>query len=84
MTFLFAGIIFDVAQVLGLILVFFCYLGGVNTSGGKASLLISLTLLKGLGLRLISRRGGMRLSLIFVLGSFVAVLPIGIFFVFFD
>ena len=85
MTFLFAGITLDVTQVLGFILVLFCYLGNINPSGWKASLPISLMLLGDLALRLISGREVMGLSLFFVLvGSIIAVLPIGILLVLFD
>ena len=71
-TFLLAGIILDMAQVLGLILVFLYYLGGVDFNGWGTSLSISLTLLGSLGRRLISGRRG------------IAVLPIDVFFVLLD
>ena len=85
MTFLFVGITLDVAQILGFIIVFLCYLSGVDPIGWRVSLSIPLMLLGGLGLRLITRKGVMRLSLFLALfGSLVAMLPIGIFLGFFD
>ena len=85
MIFLFVDVTLDVAQVLGLILVFFCYLGNVDPSSWRASLSISLTLFEGLGLRLINGREVVGLSLFFVfVESFIIVLPIGVFFVLFD
>ena len=84
MTFLLAGITLNVAQVLGFIFVFLCCLGGVDPSGWRTSSSIFLLLFGGLGRRLISGRRSTRLSFVFVLGNLVAVLPIGIFFVFFD
>ena len=84
MTFLLVGITLDVAQVLGLIFIFVHYLDGVDLSGWGFSSSISLTLLGDLGRRLISRRGGMGLSLVFTFRDLVTVLPIGVFFVFLD
>ena len=72
------------AQVLSLVLIFFCYIGDVNFSGWKAFLSIFLMLLGNLGLKLISGRGGIRFNLVFILGNLIVVLPIGVFFVFFD
>ena len=83
MTFLFAGIRLNVAQVFDLVLVLFCYLGGIEPSGWKAFSSI-LTLLGGLGLRLISGKKGMGFNFIFVLRCLIAVLLIGVFLVFFD
>ena len=86
MTFLLAGVTLDVAQVLSLDLILFCYLSGIDPSGW-ITLPNSMTLvfLEGLGLRLISKRRQMRLSLFFVLiGSLIAMLPIGVVLVFFD
>ena len=83
--FQFVGITFNVAQVLSFILVIFCYLDGINPSDWKTSSMTSLTLFGGLDLRLISKRGVMRLSLFFIFArSFIAVLPMSVFLVFFD
>ena len=85
MTFLFAGITLDVTHVLDLILVFLCYLDAIDRKGWRASLPTFLTLFPGLGLRLISGRGVMGLSLFFVFArSFITVLLIGVFLVLFD
>ena len=68
-TFLLAGVVFNMAQVLGLVLIFFRYFSGIDLSGWTF-LSFSLTLLGigGLNLRLISkRRRIMRLSLFFIL-----------------
>ena len=88
-TFLLADVILNIAQVLSFVLIFFCYLGGVNLSSWITSpLLFSLTFLgvEGLGLRLISRRRWIvGLSLFFVLvGSLVTLLPIDIILVLLD
>ncbi len=85
MTLLVAGIALDMAQVLGRpVLVLLCYLGGIDPGGWMtpiASPTTSLVFLEGLGLRLISRRRGLELSL--VLGSLIAGLSIGVLLVFF-
>ena len=62
-TFLFVGVALDMAYVLGFVLVFLHYLGGIDPSGGRASLLTFLIFCKSLGLRLISKREVMGLSL---------------------
>ena len=81
----FVGITLNVVQVLSLIPVFLCYLGGINPSGWRASLPIVLILYGGLGLKLISGRGTVRLSFFFVFtGSLIVRLLIGIFLVFLD
>ena len=89
MTFLFTGVALDMAQVLGLVLIFLYNLGGINPNSWVISLLsFFLTFLGvgGLGLRLISRRRWIvRLSFFFVpVKSLVMLLPIGIIFFFFD
>ena len=82
---MFASITLNVAQVLGLILVLLYYLDGIKLSSWMASLPIFLTLFGGLGLRLISGRGVMGLSLLLIfVESLIAVLPIGIFLIFLD
>ena len=83
MSLLLAGIILDMAQVLGLILIFFGHLGSIHSSGWMISSITSMTFVffRNLGLRLIiSRWGVMGLSFIFVL---VSIFPISIIFVFF-
>ena len=85
MIFLFVGITLDVGQVFSLILIPLCYLGGVDPGDWRGSLSIFLTFLGGLGLRLISGREVMGLSLLFIyVGSLIAVLPIDIFLVLFN
>ena len=86
MTFLSIGITVDVAHVLGLILVFLCYFDGIDPGSlKKASPPIFLIFFGGLGLRLISGKRVMRLSLFFVLAeSLIAILLIGMFLVLFD
>ncbi len=85
MVFLLIHIALDVAQVLGLILVLFCYLSGIDLNDLMASSLAFMTLFGDLGLRLISRRGIMRLTLVLVLvRNFIPVLPIGVIFIFHD
>ncbi len=82
MAFLLISVAFDTAQVLGLILIIFYYLSAIDPSGWMTSLITALVLLRGLDLRLISRRGIVGLSHVFVLvGSFIAGLPIGILFI---
>ncbi len=83
MTFLMAGVVLDMAQVLGR-LVFFRYLGSVDPSGWMASPTTVLVFLGGLDLRLISGGGAtVGLSLVFVLGGLILGLPVGILLVFF-
>ena len=78
-TLLFTGITFDVAQVFDFVLILFCYLGGWMTS-----LMTTLVFFRGLNLRLISKRGIVGLSLVFVLvKSLITVLLKGVIFVFF-
>ena len=88
MTFLFAGVALDIAQILGFILIFLYYLGGINPSGWMTSLSTFLALfrIESLGLRLISKkRRVVGLSLFFILvGSLITMLPIGVIFIFFD
>ena len=81
MTFLFAGVALDVAQVLGFIFLFFDYLSCIDPGGWTVSLSTSVALFGVLGLRLISGSRGLRLSLIF--GNLIVVLPFGVPFVFF-
>ena len=84
MTVLFISIVFDVTQVFSFVLIFFCYLGGINPSGWIASTTTAFIFLGSLGLRLISKKGIVRLILIFVLvRSFIAMLPKGVVLVFF-
>ncbi len=82
MTLLFAGIALDVVQVLSIIFVFLCYLGGIDPSSWMASPTTILVFFGDLGLRLISRRGIVRLGLIF--WSLILVLPIGVILIFID
>ncbi len=84
-TLLLTGIIFDIAQVLGLIFVFIFFgnLSGIDLSGWMASSMTSMTFvfLGGLGLRLtcISRRRIVGLSLVSI-----PMLLINLIFVFLD
>ncbi len=86
MAFLVAGIVLDVAQVLGR-LILFCYLGSIDPGGWMASMAsptTALIFLESLGLRLISGGGGaVGFSLVFVLRGLILGLPVGILFVFF-
>ncbi len=79
------SVAFDIAQVFWcLVFVLLCYLDGINPSGWMASMAsptTTLLLLGSLGLRLISKRGGLGLS--FVLGGLIAGLLIGVLLVFF-
>ena len=89
MIFLFASVAFDMAQIFGLVLIFFCYLDGVYPNGWMTSFLpFSLTFLGvgSLALRLISgKQRIIGLSLLLVsIGNLVALLPIGIVLVLFD
>ncbi len=81
MTLLVTGITLDMAQVLWR-LVFLCYLGSIDPSGWMAFPMTALFFLEGLGLRLLSRGGGIVLSLVFIRGL-VARLLIDILFVLF-
>ncbi len=86
MAFLIIGVALDVAQVFRC-LVFFRYLGSINSGGGMASSMTSPTtafvLLGGLGLRLISGgRGAVGLSLVFVLGDPALGLSVNVLLVF--
>lgn len=80
MLFLFADIVFDIAQVFTFILVFFWNLGDVDTSNWVTliAFLLAFIFLGGwsLGLELtcISKRGTVRYSLIFILINFVNIL----------
>lgn len=84
MIFLFVGVTFDIAQILDLVLIFLCYLGGIDLSGWTV-LPFSLTFLvfRGLGMRLIGgRQRIMGHGLFFVpVKSLVALLSIGVVFV---
>lgn len=73
--FLLASIPFDMIQVFGLIFAFFCYLGGVDSSSWmifSIIFLMAFVFCGGLGLSLslrltcISRKGIVRLSLVFI------------------
>ena len=81
MTFLFAGVALDVAQVLSLVLFLLDYLGGIDSSSWTIFLLASITFFGVL--RLISGRKSMGFSLFFILGSLVAVLLLGVLFLLF-
>ena len=83
MTFLFAGVPLDVARVLDLVLFFFDYFCGINPNGWMVSLLASVPFFGVLGLKLISGRRGIGLSLVPILGSLIAMLLLGVFFVLF-
>ncbi len=79
MIFLVIDVALDVAQVFWHF-VLLCYLGSINPSGWIASPMIAFVFLGGLGLGLISGGGGaVGLSLVFVLGSLILGLPVGIF-----
>ena len=80
-TFLFAGVALDVAQVLGLVFLFFDYLGCIDPGGWTVSLSVNVALFGVLGLRLISGSRGLKLSLI--LGNFIAVFPLSVLLVLF-
>ena len=80
MTFLFAGVALNVAQVLGLIFLLLNYFSCIDSNGLTVSLSASMTFFGVLGLRLINGRRGLRLSLF--LGSLIAVLPLSVFFTF--
>ena len=85
MTFLVAGVVFDVAQVLGLVFICLCYPSCVDPSGWMTSpTSMKLNFLGSLGLRLINGRQWMGPSLFFILRNLIAVLLIGVVFVFFD
>ncbi len=80
------GVALDVAPVLWC-LVFFRSLSSIDSGTWMASSMASpttaLIFLGGLDLRLISGgRGAMGLSLVFVIGGLVLVLPVGVFLVF--
>ncbi len=79
-TLLMVGVALDMAEVLRR-LVFLCYLSSIDSSSWMASPTTALVFFGGLGLRLISKRGGLGLSL--VLGGLIAGLLIGILLVFF-
>ncbi len=82
-TFLVTGVTFDVAQVFWR-LVLFRYLGSIDPGGWMAFIASPTTILVffgSLGLRLISRRGGLGLSL--VLRGLIAGLSVGVFLLFF-
>ncbi len=82
MTFLLAGIELDIAQVFDLVLILLCYLGDIDSSSWMTSLTI-LVFPGSLGLRLISGSRVLELSLVFVLGSLIVRLPIGVLLVLF-
>ena len=88
MIFLFANVVFDMAQVLGLILILFCYLSDIDLNGWMTSSPFFLAFFRAenLNLRLISKRKRIiKLSLFFVpIDSLIALLLIGVVFVFFD
>ena len=77
-TFLFAGVTFDVAQVLGLVFLLLDYLSGINPDSLTISLLASVTFFGVL--KLISDRRGMGLSFFLIRGRFVAMLLFSILF----
>ncbi len=78
-----AGVTFDIAQILWhFVLILLCYFGSIDPSGWIASSTTALIFFGSLGLRLISRKRGLGLSLIFILGGFIAGLSIGDLFVF--
>ena len=81
MTFLFAGVALDVAQVLSLVLLLLDYLSSIDPGDWTISSLASVTFFGVL--RLISGRKGMGLSLLPILGSFIVMLPLGVLFLLF-
>ncbi len=83
MTFLVISVALDMTQIFWC-LVFFCYLGNIDSDGWMASLTTTLVFLGGLGLRLV-RGGGevVGLSLVFVLGGLILGLLVGVLLVFF-
>ncbi len=86
MIILLVGVVLDIAQILGLILVlvFLCYLSGIDPNSWIASLPTSLSFLRGLGLRLISEVV-IRLCLFLdFVRSLIAIPPIGVVLIFFD
>ena len=83
MILLLASIVLDVAQVLSFVLILFCYLGNIDLSNWMTSLTIALVFLRGLGLRLISGRRIVGLSLVFIfVESFIAIFSKSVVFVF--
>ena len=89
MIFLLIDVALDMAQVLGLILIFLCYLGGIDSNGWLTSFLsffLMFLRVGSLGLRLISeRRRIIGISLFFIpIRSLVVLLLIGVVFVLFD
>lgn len=84
MIFLFASIIFDVAQVLDFVFVFFCYLGDIDSSNWEVSSTAFLfVLLKGLRLTM-SKRRVVRFSFVFLYIISISEFSISVVFVFFD
>ncbi len=84
MTFLFAIITFDIAQVLDLVFVFLSNFSDINPNGLIASSTVAMMLSRGLDLSLIcvsSRKGIVGLSFIFVP---ITMLLIGLVFIFFS
>lgn len=83
MILLFISIIFDMVQVLGLIFIFLGNLSTIDSSSWRASLMTAMTLLRGLGLKLIcsGKRGILKPCFVFV---FILMLLISLVFVFFD
>ena len=87
--FLLASVALNIAQVLGLVFIFLCYLGGMNPSSWITfPLPFSLAFLRigGLSPRVISgKQRIVGLSLLFIfIGSLVTLLPIGIIFILLD
>ena len=86
MTFLLASVIFNITQVLSLVLVLFCYFSSIDSNDGMTlPIFITLVFLEGLGLSLISKRWQMGFSLFFIfVKNLIAVLLIDVVIVFFD
>ena len=79
MTLLFASIALDMAQVLGFVFIFLCYLNCINSNGWITSPITAFVFYRGLDLRLISKRGIVRYNLIFIfVESLIMVLLIDI------
>ena len=72
------------AQILSFVIIFFYYFDGIDPHSWIISLTIAFVFLEDLNLRLISGRGIVGLSFVFVLvKSLIAVLLRGVVFVFF-
>ena len=87
-TFLFASVALDIAQVLGFVFILLCYLGDIDLNGWMAFSLFFLALFgaRSLSLRLISRKKRViELSFFFIpVSSLIVLLPIDIVLVFLD